>query len=224
MLERFAVLLAVVAILFGSTCPVTMGEPVESTEIGAEVLDVGGVQGASWKVSADRTLTVRLHADGEEASATVEAESGYVTLLGRTIAIADFCWRTDTICPHQVLLDATITKQPFGDGRTLVSFNRRGPLAELFDREALEGHLVGNDLAVPLAVGGAGQGTCGLLASSGVLATARATMAGEGTMADSLEGRVTVAFTGLCFSLGGQGDLLPGDTLMISAAFVADRL
>lgn len=218
-LEKAAVLVAAIGMLLGSKCPVTVGDTAEPVEMSGEALDVGGPAGAAWRVSADRTLTVRLRAEGQVASTTIEAEAGSVTLLGRTISIANFCWRTDAICPHQVLLDSTVTQQPFGDGRILVSFNKRGPLAELFDRNALEGLLTGRDVAVPLAVGYAVEGTCGLLASSGVLATARSTVDGQSGLADRLEGRVTVSFTGGCV-----GELLPEDSLELSAAFTADRL
>lgn len=224
-LERLAVVAVAAGMLLGSKCPVTVGDPVtEPAANTGETLDIGGASGATWKVRADRTLTIRLRADGQVAATTVEAEAGTVTLLGRTLAISDFCWRTDTICPHQVLPDATVTQQPFGDGRLLVSFNRRGPLAGLIDRNALEGLLTGHDVAIPLAVGGAGEGICGLLASSGVLATARSSVVGEGSAANRLEGRVTVAFTGLCVGSGGNGDLLPEDTLELSVAFTADRI
>ena len=222
-LGRIGLVISLALLMGNTTCPLDQ-QPAAPTKNDSQALDIGGPSGALWSVRADRTLLITLRTeDGLVASTQVEASSGVAKLLGRTIDIADFCWRMDAVCPHQVLPDQLALLQPAGDSRLFASFAMRGPLAELRDRNALAGQLTGNDLVIPLAVGAATTGTCGLLPNSGVLASAFAPSGIASERASTMQGRVKVAFDGLCLAVGGNGDLLSGDYVELSVAFSATR-
>jgi hypothetical protein len=225
-LSRLSLLISLTLLMGNSTCPLDEQPASGTTGETSSSLDVGGTQGALWSIGTEPTLMVTLHtADGQTLSAQVDTHAGLLSLGGRSIDLESFCWRMDAVCPHQVLPNDTIIQQPRGDAQLLTSFTARGPLARLTDRAALAGQLTGHDLVVPLAVGAAAtSGHCALGATSGVLATAFPSSGAEDAQrATTMRGQVTVAFSGLCVALGGNGPLLPGDYLELTATFSGKR-
>jgi len=221
--RRLAVL-ALAAVVLGTLggadgCPLAVN-PSTTTPQGStsSSLDVGGQSGALWQVQFDTEVLVTLRlASGQAAAKKVPLRSGLVDLLGATISVPDLCWRTDLVCPQGVLSEQTAIQQP-ATGGLLVGFNRRGPLAAMKDN-GLSGTLSGADLSVPLGVGQAAAGLCALGSSSAILASAYAS---SGTRADTMQGRVTVAYDGTCAGLGGAA--LPADSrLELSLGFAGKR-
>lgn len=215
---------ALLFVLLGAAdCPLRFGNSEGGGGGGTTAaVDVGGQEGAVWQVTAEPVLLVTLRtADGQLASAQVEVGRGFVTLLGQTIEIDDFCWRSEVACPQHVLATNTVLQQPSDNSGVLLSFNARGPLSQV-GGNALAGRLDGRDLSVPLAVGNATTGNCGLLETSSIGATAFAETA-LGSQATALTGRIAVTYTGTCLALGGNAALGPEDVVQISGGFTATR-
>jgi len=225
--SKLALIALALVVLQGSDCPIQVGTGTggggsgSSGSTGGPAVDIGGNTGALWQVSTDNNLLVTLRtADGHAASAQIPVGRGDVTLLGRTILIADFCWRPEIACPQHVLSEATGIRQPQDGGQVLITFNARGPLAQL-KGNALAGTLRGKDLMVPLAVDAAAQGACGLLSTSAIGGTA---FSDDTTaQASALSGRVAVTYAGGCLALGGNAAIDPEDVVQISANFTATR-
>lgn len=209
---------------------------------GAEI-DLGGAAGASWQLTYGDQLQVTLRDGGKVASTSIKrATGGLVHLLGNTIDLTTFCWRTDAVCPSQVLTSKTSVVQPSNlGGRFVIGFARRGPLAGV-KLAGLVGKLDRWDLTIPL--GGAANGKadpCTLVLGSTILATASpgvtATVdagadagakdggAPSQERATRLTGRVTLGFKGTCFLLGaGSGAVDPTATIELSNGFSGVRL
>lgn len=211
-------------LLLGADCPLKVGTGEGGGAAGggggsSEAVDIGGSNGAVWKVeTGDKLLVTLVTADGRSESAQVEVGRGDVTLLGRTIAVADLCWRPEIACPQHVLAEATAIRQD--GGAVQLTYNPRGPLAML-GGDALAGQLAGKELLVPLGIGGASSGICGLLATSAIGGTAFS--AGADGLANAMSGRVAVTYSGTCVALGGSAAMGADDMLQISAAFDAVR-
>jgi hypothetical protein len=206
---------------------------------GGADIDLGGVKGATWKLTYGDQLLVTLRQGGQVASTSVKrATGGMVHLLGNTVDLTTFCWRTDAVCPSQVLTGKTSVVQPSNlDGRFVIGFARRGPLAGV-QLAGLVGKLESWDLTIPL--GGAANGKsdpCTLVMGSTILATAspsssttvdagaKGGTADGGARATSLKGRVTLGFKGTCFLLGaGSGAVDSSATIELSSGFSGLRL
>lgn len=227
-------------LLGAADCPLQVGtsagQPGSTATGGGGAIDLGGTRGALWVADSDRSLTVTLQSGKKVSTAKAEAGKASVQLGGQLIALADFCWRTDVVCPHQVLPEKLGLAQ-LSSGALLVGFNRRGPLAELRGQKGLVGRLDGNDIIVPLAVSGAARGFCALGKDSAVVASAfiEQTSVSSGSSSDAgasrpahraprLQGRITVTYSGSCVVAGGSASaLLPTDTLRLSSSFTARR-
>jgi hypothetical protein len=158
---RKLLLCAMLVVLMGnSKCPLEE-QNTEGTGTLLPGVDVGGVSGAAWTLSYDKNLVVTLRSGGKVASDTVALGRHSVTLLDRTIRVGDFCWRTDTICPQQVLPALTTILQPT-DNQVMLDFIRRGPLAGFAPDARLLGTLDGSELSVPLATNHTLAGMCAL--------------------------------------------------------------
>jgi len=204
-------------------CPVTMNPASEQTPSSSSgAVDVGGSSGALWQVLFEEEVLVTVKQGQDAASKKVKISSGSVELLGGTVDVASFCWRTDVACPQQVLPTTAMGSQLASSNTSvLISYKRRGPLYEL-NQQGLAGVLQGKELPVPLTVGAAQSGICGLQTGSAVLGTAYAT-SGSGARADTLQGRSTVVYTGSCFNLGGSGALESDARIELSVGFAAKR-
>jgi hypothetical protein len=222
-LARTSVALLAVTLLMGADCPLQVGTGETGGGGGGgggagEAVNIGGDAGALWKVETGDKLLVTLVADGRSASAQVEVGRGDVTLLGRTISVADLCWRPEIACPQHILAQATAIRQ---EGAAVqLTYNPRGPLS-LLQGDALGGQLAGKELLVPLGVGNAASGLCGLLSTSAIGATAFS--AGADGLATAMSGRVAVTYGGTCVALGGSAAMGADDVLQISASFDAVR-
>ncbi len=195
----------------------------ESPPGDSDTLNLGGAQGALWRVAFEPEILVTLGADGEAFSQTVQLSEGQFTLQGQTIDVANFCWRTDTICPHQVLPQETMIIQSEQSPRhILIGFNRQGPLSFLNKYVGLNGQIDGRALSIPLAVGEAGQGQCGLGQTSAILATALS-VENDDLDAMFIQGRIALTYTGLCFNLGGSAAMENAMSLELSMKFTAER-
>lgn len=205
-------------------CPLASpgaNEAAESPSADPNTLNVGGAEGALWRVTFDPEILVTLRAGQETVSQPVPLGEGLMTIAGQSIDVANFCWRTDTICPHQVLPAETMIIQRTPSRQILIGFNRHGPLASL-KLNGLAGQLDGRALSVPLAVGDATAGYCGLGQTSELIATAHPEE-GDALNATSIEGRVALTYTGLCFNLGGSAAVENSLFLELSMKFTAAR-
>jgi hypothetical protein len=248
-------LLAVALLTQGASgCPLfpdegNAGDAGQTGGVIAADVDIGGAEGATWKLSYADTLQVTLYEGGKAASIKVKAsQAGLVSLLGNTVDLTAFCWHTDTVCPSQVLTSKTSVIQPQGSpNHFVIGFNRRGPLVGV-NQSGLIGALDYRDLNIPL--GGASNGTkdpCALVKGSAILATAApAPSASLDAGADSgsphdagvgdsdsgspaeravtLKGQVTLGFNGNCFSLSTGGAIGPNAVISLSTTFAGVRL
>jgi hypothetical protein len=217
------VLLALTMLIGADGCPFSTNDSTTGTTgTTGTAMDVGGTQGAIWNLSFASEILVTLRSGTKIASKSATTTAP-VQLLGSTLSLADFCWRTDVVCPQQVLPAQTMLIQPSSTPGALVAgFNRRGPLEALVKEAGLVGQVDGKELTVPLNVGGAAAGWCGLAASSKVLASASAS-SGSGSQADALQGRVTVVYSGSCVDIGGTGAIDPTATVDLGASFTGKR-
>ena len=202
-------------------CPVTVGssDTTQSSSTTTSSLDVGGQSGAKWQLTFEQDVLVTLRlASGNAAAQKVPLQTGIVNLLGAAISVGSLCWRSDVVCPQGVLAEQTPIQQP-ATGGLLIGFNPRGPLAAVHDA-GLTGALSNAEIDVPLAVGDAAKGLCGMGDGSAILASAYAS---SGSRADSLQGRVIVVYSGICANLGGAA--IPADSrIELSVGFAGKRL
>ncbi len=220
---RVAIAALSLTVLLGADCPLAIDTGQGGNGGGAggvgDALDIGGGAGAVWQVeTGDKLLVTLVTADGRSESAQVEVGRGDVTLLGRTIGVADLCWRPEIACPQHVLAKATAIRQDAS--AVQLTYNPRGPLAQLGGK-ALAGQLSGKELLVPLGVGNASIGICGLLSTSAIGGTAFS--AGADGTATAMSGRVAVTYGGTCVAMSGAAAMSADDVLQISAAFDAVR-
>lgn len=219
-------------------CPLTMNVGDNGASPGGtseqDGLDLGGPNGAVWKLSYDDETLVTLRHGGAVAAKLVGSTDGPVSLAGNTLELASFCWRTDVVCPRQVLTSQTVVAQPQGAFSTLyLGFNPRGPLAALAKQQnVLEGRLDQHDLTVPLGLAQKSD-PCTLWNGSAILATAYVeaeTEAEAGTDGEDVEipraatmkGKVTVVYSGTCLNLSGNA-VYPEAAVELSADFSASR-
>lgn len=239
-------LLLVVLLATAGECPIAKDDDTDATTE-PQHFDVGGPQGTTWRILTLGPITVTLHADGKTVTAQVDEGRSALDMLGRTLAVGDLCWRTDVLCPQHVLPDQMLVLQPASHpGSFLAQPNRRGPLAHLPPSAGLVGSISGNDLAISLSEQSSGE-DCRLQPGSTVLATAfvedeissdvtSSADASDGSVTDGwaangspnrvatrIDGRIAVAYTGLCVTMGGTGILEQEDVLELSVAFTAHR-
>lgn len=216
-----AALLGLLFLMGADGCPLTTDPPSAGGSSGSVPgIDIGGSSGALWALTYGSDLRVTLRTGTQSASASVvPATSSVATVLGRTIDLSSFCWRTDVVCPHQVLTNQTMVVQSTSTNQLVVGFNRKGPLAALSD-PGLLGTLQGSDLTVPLGMQ-PGADPCTLAVGSAVSATV-SVPAGE-SRADAMDGLVTLRYSGECVTLGGNGALYDTDQIELTVRFAGTR-
>ena len=161
------------------------------------------------------------------AMAFVRPDGEPVSLLSRSVDRRSFCWRVDAVCPEQVLSAQTTVVQ--SGSQVLVAFNRKGPLSSL-DQQGLSGAVAGSQLSVPLGMVPRPGDPCTLGQGSAIHATA-ATAGSAGadggaaarSVAEALQGEITLIYAGQCFTLGGSGALYDDDRVELSMRFSATR-
>lgn len=231
------------------TCPVQVGDESGGTGAVPGGLDLGGQAGTSWLVTTGAAARVSLRAGSESESVETPIARQTVELLDRSIALGDFCWRSDVVCPHQLLPNELIIAQGAAT-QLLLSHSGKGPLAGSVSRP-LVGQLNGSELTVTLSITSeaAPAEPCTALAGSALNArfTSQAELEhdeAQGTTSEEppaeeraeepdsapvpgrplvLEGRITIVYAGSCLTLGGSGILEPTDRVEISVPFRADR-
>jgi hypothetical protein len=185
-------------------------------------MDLGGTNGALWRFEFEDQVLVALRTSSGTAAKTAP-QSGVADPLGSPIDLSTFCFRSDVVCPQQVLPSPVALLQPsITAGTFLIDFNRRGPLATLRNATGLAGQLSGAGISVPLGTGEVATDLCSLGASSMLLGTAAAT-GGDGTRADFIQGRLTVSYDGTCMNLGGAAGMEAGARVDLSMGFRASR-
>lgn len=217
-------LVALLALLFlmgADGCPLTTNPPAAGGSSGTVPgIDIGGSSGALWELTYASDMRVTLRSGTQSASTSVvPATNSVASVLGRTIDLSSFCWRVDVVCPHQVLTTQTVVVQSTTTDQFVVGFNRKGPLTAVADAGLL-GTLQGSDLTVPLGMQ-AGADPCTLAAGSAVSASA-SVPTGE-TLADAMEGLVTLRYSGECVTLGGNGALYTTDQVELTVRFTGTR-
>jgi hypothetical protein len=214
--------LALCVLAGGDGCPITLNPPSSGGGGGsggaAAAVDVQG----TWALEYDDQVKVTLRTStGQTSSAFVRPGGAPVALIDRTVDVTSFCWRVDVVCPEQVMLSQTVVAQ--SDSQLLVAFNRKGPLSTL-DQQGLVGTLAGTQLSVPMGMVPQKSDPCTLVQGSAIHATATAAAAqpdGGTPRAESIEGEVTLRYSGQCFALGGSGALYADDLIEVSMRFTA---
>jgi len=219
-------LLALCLLTGAGECPLTT-DPSQSggDGTGGPAVDIGGSSGAVWELTYASQVRVTLRSKTQTASTTAQpGTDGAVSLLGRTIDLTTLCWRTDVVCPDQVLTTHTSLVQSSSD-RFLVGFNRKGPLAAL-TQQGLVGTLQGAALSVPMGMNASKADPCTLVVGSVINATA--TVASDSDpqapRAEEMSGLVTLRYSGQCVALGGSGALYDDDQLELALQFSGSRL
>ena len=192
----------------------------------SSTLDIGGSGGAYWNVTYAKEVVITVRTSSEVAVKQVSANSGTISLLSSTINIGTFCLRADTLCPAALLPTNTLIIQPSNaPWNPVISYNRYGPLRILKNHTGLIGVLTSDTLKVPLATNGlaAAKGDyCALVPPSGIDARAMAT-SGTGQKADTLQGKITMAYVADCWNLGGGSAVTPGAIVELTVAFTGER-
>ena len=216
----FAIVLAVTVFPAANGCPLTTDPGSSDGSTSGPALDIGGTSGAIWEVSYDEETQVTLRATGQVATKKVKRSDGPLSLLGSVFALSTFCWRTDVICPDEVLAPQTALVQP-EDGQLVVGYRRKGPLATL-SQQGLWGTLDGSSLAIPLGMAPSKADPCTLATGSAIYGTASPSTT-DATRSDSMQGQTTLRYSGSCVTLGGSGALQSSDLLELSVLFSAKR-
>ncbi len=107
----------------------------------------------------------------------------------------------------------------------LLGFNRTGPLRIIKKQVGLIGVLKNDSLKVPMATSGlpAAKGDyCALVVPSGIDARVLATTGG-GNKANTIQGKVSMAYASECWNLGGGSTVTPGTMVELTVDFTAKR-
>lgn len=209
-------------------CPIVVNpdssESVATPSTGSsEALDIGGPGGATWTFTYEEEIFVTLRSETELESKRINLGDPPVLLAGHPFHLDTFCWRMDVVCPAQVLTTETTVIQPDSNSpaNLLLGFNPRGPLS-LVELEGLPGTLDGKDLYVPLAMKTVNHQPCTFGSISGIAGTASVSD-GSTEQADTLQGRVTLSYSGMCINVGGTTVIDANAVLELSTLFVAKR-
>lgn len=224
------VIAAAMLILAGfDGCPLAMDtNPPVQQDAGpiTPTLDIGGTNGAYWGLSYGKELVVTARSKSKVATKQVKATIGVLSILNSNINITGFCLRADTLCPADVLPSTTrivqVAKTPWNP---LLGFNRTGPLRIIKDQAGLIGILKNDSLKVPMATSGlaAAKGDyCALVVPSSIDARVLA-QAGGGSKADTIQGKITMAYASECWNLGGGSTVTPGTAVSLTVDFIAKR-
>lgn len=236
------VVCCVAGLLAGNSgCPLQFGpQAAQEDPVAGTAIDLGGSEGSTWQVSYDPAIDVTLKTATESETMSMTPLQGPVQMAAGIVDLGSLCWRPDTLCPQQLLPSETMIVQ---EGRhLLVGFNRRGALAALAQHVGLSAVLDGQELAAPLGISPADQGTCGLGAASILLATVgtaaqsapegdgsttaepdEADVAEEAVKADYMKGRITLAYSGTCLILSGAAAMDPTVEVELAVGFTAMR-
>lgn len=205
-------------------CPITLGtgSGSGSGSGGGSGSGSGAALQGNWRLTYASTSRATLRSGTQTASANLTPSDGPTALLGRTLHLRTFCWRTDVVCPEQVLPTKTVIASSSSDtDQVVVSFNRKGPLTYV-KQQGLVGDLDGDELDIPLGMNKSKTDPCTLAVGSAVVATASAS-AEDDSDPDTLSGLVTVRYGGTCVSLGGNGAAYDSDELEIATQFSASK-
>lgn len=213
---------------FGAGSNPSTGSP--QTNSNTQTLDLGGESGAAWTIEYEDFHRLVLHSADQIASTETTLNGQTVTLHGQPFLYLDFCARADTICPHQVLLDQTAIVQPANEANVAyVASETRGPMRLITIDGWLKGRL--NDRTFTIPLDGAApslDNPCLLGRESSIIATAlvesnSAPSSMSSKRVETLQGRITLVYSGSCIMLGGSGVALPEETLKFSVGFTATR-
>jgi hypothetical protein len=195
-------------------------------EPGVPGLDVGGLTGATWRVTFQDPIRVTVKgAAGTVSAADLQMGGGQFKVGEATIELKGLCGRQDFVCPQHVFpLEVTMTQSDELLHMLRVTVNPRGPL-RLLPQPALLGNVDSRHaFAVLLGAGVAGMGNCGLLG----LSTARGTITPDPKdpkRGVALSGKVLVSYTGACVVLGNTvGATGAGLDVDLEVPFSAARL
>jgi len=210
-------------------CPLSLDNtPPQQQDGGSSVptLDIGGSKGAYWTITCDKNVTITVRTGTQVASKQAAATAGALSILNNTINLNHFCSRADTLCPAALLPYNTAIIQPSKTPwNPLIGFNRVGPLRIIKKQVGLIGMLNNDSLKVPLATSGlpAAKGDyCALFTPSAINARVLA-KAGEGKKADTIEGKITLAYGSDCWNLGGGSAVTAKTTVELTVAFTGKR-
>lgn len=215
----------------------------------ASAVDVGETTGSTWTISVRSSMTVTIRNDTDVLSQTINDTRSLVSLGGRVINAGDFCWRVDVACPQQIFSEQIQLAQSATE-LLLVGFDNQGPFSSLPTGTGLRGQINGNEIQFELP-SGLGTDPCTIQANSAIIATAYADEPTEESTVDAatedaatkqsetdagsvdsatqtafsqtIQGRITIVYSGNCVILGGTGEVDPEDTVELSATFTATR-
>ncbi len=220
------VLISIFLLTGADGCPMTVApDPAPSgtnTQAASEV-DLGGNGGALWLVKfADKTLLTVKSPDGAQ-TVKVSSRGEAVTIEGNSVYLANFCWRTDVVCPQQLLQENTLIAQPAKPaGQVYLQISPKSAMVLKHTQGGILGTLEKNELFIPIQMANADKkNTCVLGDRSALVATASVDESPQ--KAEQLQGRVTLVYTAPCFNLTGSGQVHADTTVELAMEFEAQR-
>ena len=189
-------------------------------------IDVGGVQGAEWKMKYSDIIQVTVkNASGVVASYNLSrAVGGSFDLAGEAVDLREMCDRGEVTCPDEIFPGVVKMTQPGMDRHLLyVDYAMPGP-----DGAPVSRTLVGNvdsdwDMSIALGVGLGGGGACGLLSASYFNGHVNDTGV-EPPMGATLQGDIVTVYSGACLLSGKSGLAAGALTVEVRVPTFADRL
>lgn len=191
-------------------------------------IEVGGKDGAAWKVEYSDTIQVKVTGAGGAVvthNLTV-AGGGLFDVEGQQIDLGKLCEREDVACPQEVFPAEVKMTQP-GDQLHLlyVNFNAEGPLGELKETTLLGNVDSDDDFSIALGIGAAAAPglPCALLSVS----YATGHIEGDGgdpPRGTSLTGDIVTGYAGGCVLLGSGGGAGVGVSVELRVPFSATRM
>lgn len=217
------------AVLLASTMGATEGGCGQGLQNrpGEPGLEVGGVAGATWQVRYGDQIEVTVKGAAGQVVARrniLWASGGSFEVGGTVVDLRALCARGDVVCPLDVLPTQVRMTQPGADRHYLrVTFNRKGPFANLTETTLLGNVDSDNDYSIFLGAGAAGNGLCGLLGVS--YATGRITpdplVPSRGS---ALTGDIVTGYSGGCVVGNPNGAAVAGITVELRQPLSALRL
>lgn len=193
---------------------------------GEPAIDVGGVQGAEWKLKYSDIIQVTVkNAAGVVANYNLSrAAGGTFSLAGEVVDLREVCDRGEVTCPDEIFPGVVKMTQPGMEGHLLyVDYAMPNQDGKPVSRTLLGNVDSDRDISIALGVGLGGGGACGLLSVSYFNGHVNDN-GGDPPIGATLQGDIVTAYSGTCL-LAGKGGLAAGAlTVEIRIPAFGDRL
>lgn len=222
---RLILLCALIAttLMGADGCPLQLGSgspPPATTDGGVDNAPATQPFVGTWQILPEKNRLFAIR-DGESVqTGIINPKDGTAQIGDQVIETATFCRRDDIACPVDILPAELQIGEVAATGQLAVMLGRRGPLEQIRKDALFVGNKQNDTVLVPLSVAQAAQGTCGLTQAS--LLTLNTRM--DNNKREYLQGRLVLAYSGLCWTSGGNGVLDNiHSSIELSAEFTAQR-